>query len=64
MCPYLSIDNMIHFSVGSSLMFYNIGINHRIQKLDMDKCSKLNLNIGSTLGVVTGCLYIYKSFTN
>ena len=61
LCPYITIDSLINLSMGSSLLFYSIGLNHKLQKEEMDKCSHLNLNIGTTMGAVSGALVIYKS---
>jgi len=61
----INIDNSINLALGATFIFLNIGINKNLQSSDkIDKCSKLNLNIGSAMGTVTGLLYLYKGIRN
>ena len=59
-----NLDNVIHVTLGSSLLFFNSGILHACEKCEnIDKCTRANLHLATVMGATTGLLYIYKGLS-
>ena len=58
----MNIDRAIEISRGVSLLCLSTGALKLIPKItDLDKCSKVNLNLGFSSAAFMGILCLYKS---
>jgi len=58
----MNIDRIIEASRGVSLLCLSTGLLRCIPKMtDLDKCSRINLNLGFSSSAFFGILCIYKS---
>ena len=59
---HLTSDNLINVTLGSSLVFFNMGV-YKMSgygALTDNKCANCNFKLASVMGSMTGVLMIYK----